>query len=215
MTDEAYPLPPATNDCKTLECRQRKAKRIARFAPMNDAVSSLEAYERIAARQALRRYSRQVLTEGELLAEVEALERQITYLNMFEPTEKQIEALRWYQREHEDTVDRLDRLTRRSITNHYPRHTTKPDFDKARHVDLVGLVETLTAQAGFKSGSRYIFRCPWHTDKTPSLVVYPPGKGWHCFSCKEGGSDAASFVARYRDVSQVEALRIVEEMCDV
>lgn len=31
--------------------------------------------------------------------------------------------------------------------------------------------------------------CPFHTDEHPSLHVYPtPVQGWHCFSCRRGGS---------------------------
>ena len=31
--------------------------------------------------------------------------------------------------------------------------------------------------------------CPFHTDEHPSLHVYPtPEQGWHCFSCRRGGS---------------------------
>jgi hypothetical protein len=31
--------------------------------------------------------------------------------------------------------------------------------------------------------------CPFHDDERPSLHVYSsPGRGWHCFSCRRGGS---------------------------
>jgi hypothetical protein len=31
--------------------------------------------------------------------------------------------------------------------------------------------------------------CPFHTDATPSLHVYPePGRGWYCYGCGRGGS---------------------------
>jgi hypothetical protein len=29
--------------------------------------------------------------------------------------------------------------------------------------------------------------CPFHPDRTPSLHVYPAGRGWHCFGCGLGG----------------------------
>lgn len=216
MTAQEYTLPPPTADCQTDGCRRRKAERIARYAPINDPVAALEKHEREQARMALTRFSRQELTEGELLAEVEALERQVIYLSTFAPSEKQIAAKREYERQYDEAVDRLDRLVRKNRSRGATwRYDSRPDFDRARHVDLVGLVETLTGQQGVKAGATYRFHCPWHPDKTPSLTVYPPGKGWHCFSCTEGGSDAASFVARFKDVSQVEALRLVEEMCDV
>lgn len=31
--------------------------------------------------------------------------------------------------------------------------------------------------------------CPFHKEKTPSLMLYStPGRGWHCFGCGAGGS---------------------------
>lgn len=38
-------------------------------------------------------------------------------------------------------------------------------------------------------GQDYVMRCPWHEDKTPSLVVSPDTQLWHCMgACQCGGS---------------------------
>jgi hypothetical protein len=38
------------------------------------------------------------------------------------------------------------------------------------------------------AGERKV-RCPFHSDERPSLHVYrAPERGWHCFSCRRGGS---------------------------
>lgn len=48
--------------------------------------------------------------------------------------------------------------------------------------------------------------CPFHGEKTPSLVIYPGRRGWYCFGCHESG-DAISFVQRLFGLSFDGALR--------
>src|SRR4026207_1241005 len=43
------------------------------------------------------------------------------------------------------------------------------------------------------SGSRFIGRCPFHEEKTPSFSVNPVEKLYYCFGCGKGG-DVISFV---------------------
>jgi hypothetical protein len=46
--------------------------------------------------------------------------------------------------------------------------------------------ERLLGQPVGRSGK---VRCPFHTDGTPSLHVYPePGRGWYCYGCGRGGT---------------------------
>jgi len=55
----------------------------------------------------------------------------------------------------------------------------------------VSLVELMASQGHqLKSqGKDYVMCCPFHEDKTPSLVVSPQKNLWHCMgSCQEGGS---------------------------
>jgi hypothetical protein len=95
-----------------------------------------------------------------------------------------------------------------------PGDDLTPRFRAARYVDLVSLVETLTGEPAIKSGSgRYRVSCPWHDDRRPSLILYPPGKGWWCPVCHKGG-DAVAFVAELKHCTAVEALRWVETLSD-
>jgi DNA primase len=81
----------------------------------------------------------------------------------------------------------------------------------------VGLAETLTGQAAIACGhGRWKLRCPFHgggAERTPSLVIYEPGRGWHCFGCGRG-SDAVDFVSELKHVGSIEALLLVEELAD-
>ena len=55
----------------------------------------------------------------------------------------------------------------------------------------------------------YICRCPFHDDKTPSMVVYPEKNGscghYHCFGCGESG-DVIKFVSVSGNITFFQAL---------
>ena len=63
-------------------------------------------------------------------------------------------------------------------------------------------VELIPNGRGFKA------RCPFHDDKTPSLVVDPQRGVYHCFGCQAGGS-VFDFVMAREGLSFGEALRML------
>jgi hypothetical protein len=99
---------------------------------------------------------------------------------------------------------------------HAPRRDLTPRFEAAKYVDLAPLAETLTGHAATATGNgRHRMRCPFHAgDRDPSLVIYPPGRGWHCFGCNRGG-DAVAFVSELQRCTAVEALALVETLADI
>lgn len=56
-----------------------------------------------------------------------------------------------------------------------------------------------------RAGRTWKALCPFHSEKTPSFVVFPATGRWHCFGCGEGG-DAFSFLMKIENLSFVEAL---------
>ena len=72
-------------------------------------------------------------------------------------------------------------------------------------IDLKALIERETSEFFNKAG--YI-RCPFHSEKTPSLKVrFNPNQNkyvYHCFGCDEGG-DAIDFIRKYKNMDYVEA----------
>lgn len=56
-----------------------------------------------------------------------------------------------------------------------------------------------------RRGAREWTCCPFHGEKTPSLMFDERGQ-WHCFGCGKGG-DAAAFYAGLHHVSQADAAR--------
>lgn len=48
--------------------------------------------------------------------------------------------------------------------------------------------------------------CPFHTEKTPSFVVYPETQSFYCFGCGAGG-DVITFVKKISNLGYVEAVK--------
>jgi DNA primase len=72
--------------------------------------------------------------------------------------------------------------------------------------DMIEVVSARTALR--RSGSRYVGRCPFHDERTPSFSVNPVEKLYHCFGCGAGG-DVITFVRETEGldfVGAVEAL---------
>ncbi len=75
-------------------------------------------------------------------------------------------------------------------------------------VDMVDLVGGRTPLR--RSGARYVGRCPFHDERTPSFSVDPLKKLYHCFGCGKGG-DHIQFVLETENLDFAAA---VETLAD-
>lgn len=57
-----------------------------------------------------------------------------------------------------------------------------------------------------RQGSRWVTRCPFHEDHSPSLVIFQ--NGWRCFGCGEHG-DGVDLVARLYGLHPLDAARMI------
>lgn len=71
--------------------------------------------------------------------------------------------------------------------------------------EIVGSYVTLKRQGRNLAGL-----CPFHSEKTPSFVVYPsdPNPHYHCFGCGSGG-DVITFVRNIENLEYIEALKFL------
>lgn len=65
-----------------------------------------------------------------------------------------------------------------------------------------------------KSGNQYKAVCPFHNEKTPSLIVTPHKGLFHCFGCGAGGN-VINFVMKIENLSFVEAVNLLAERYNI
>jgi len=81
--------------------------------------------------------------------------------------------------------------------------------DRVDLVELVGQYVPLR-----RVGSRFVARCPFHQERTPSFSVSSEQGVYHCFGCKASG-DAFRFYAEMEGLTFPEALRALAERVGV
>ena len=74
--------------------------------------------------------------------------------------------------------------------------------------DIVDVVSGRTQLR--KQGARYVGRCPFHEERTPSFSVKPVEKVYHCFGCRAGG-DVIRFVQETENLDFVGAIEWLAE----
>lgn len=61
-----------------------------------------------------------------------------------------------------------------------------------------------------RAGSNFNGLCPFHSEKTPSFIVFPSTQSFYCFGCGAGG-DAITFVMRMENLDYISAVRALAE----
>jgi len=82
-----------------------------------------------------------------------------------------------------------------------------------QRVDIVELISRFTALK--RAGSVYKGLCPFHSERTPSFVVFPHTGTWHCFGACGTGGDVFAFVMRKENLTFREALEHLAQQVGV
>jgi len=78
--------------------------------------------------------------------------------------------------------------------------------------DIVEIVSSyLTLK---KAGSNYKANCPFHNEKTPSLMISPERQSFKCFGCSEGG-DVITFIEKIEGLDFYNSLKLLAERAGI
>lgn len=64
------------------------------------------------------------------------------------------------------------------------------------------------------AGANYKALCPFHHERTPSMMISPARQSWRCFGCNEGG-DIFTFLMKIENLDFPEALKILAQRAGV
>jgi DNA primase len=81
-----------------------------------------------------------------------------------------------------------------------------------RRIDVADVIGQSVALK--RSGRILKGLCPFHSEKTPSFVVFPESGTWRCFGCSQGG-DLFTFVMKHDGLDFGEALRSLAQKAGV
>jgi len=82
--------------------------------------------------------------------------------------------------------------------------------------ERLDIVEVISAYVPLKkAGRNYKGLCPFHSEKTPSFIVFPDSQNWHCFGACGTGGDLYTFIQKRENVDFSEALQILAQKAGV
>jgi DNA primase len=85
------------------------------------------------------------------------------------------------------------------------------DSSKREVIEAADMVEVVSGRTQLrKQGARYVGRCPFHEERTPSFSVNPQEKLFYCFGCQRGG-DVITFVKETEQLDFAEAVEWLAE----
>ncbi|MCD7823264.1 MAG: DNA primase [Oscillospiraceae bacterium] len=61
-----------------------------------------------------------------------------------------------------------------------------------------------------RAGRLYKCNCPFHSEKTPSCVIYPDSESFYCFGCGAGGS-VITFISKIENLDFAEAVKFLAD----
>lgn len=87
-------------------------------------------------------------------------------------------------------------------SDQYLRGISSGDIERARTAPIQDFYEGSLK----KAGGRMVGRCPFHNERTGSFVIYPEGRGFHCFGCQAHG-DSIDFIMKLKGLKFPEAVK--------
>ncbi|MCS7221067.1 MAG: DNA primase [Anaerolineae bacterium] len=82
-----------------------------------------------------------------------------------------------------------------------------------QRLDIVEVISTYVPLK--RAGRHFKGLCPFHTERTPSFIVFPETGTWHCFGACGTGGDIFTFIMRRENLDFHEALQLLARRAGV
>lgn len=112
----------------------------------------------------------------------------------------------YYIAQHKD----LEREKKKwmSLMPRPPAKEGEIDMEKAKAVPLEEILAERGHEPRRRMGNKLSYLCPFHSEKTPSFVVFTDDNHYHCFGCNATG-DSINFVRQVEDCGFKQACKIL------
>lgn len=80
------------------------------------------------------------------------------------------------------------------------------DFALAKEYPILDVVRNYGLSPVASGNKRYKICCPFHNEKTPSLVIFEEQNKFKCFGCG-AGSDVLDFICKYENITVINAVK--------
>lgn len=83
---------------------------------------------------------------------------------------------------------------------------SEDELEQARSVPIETLLNTQVRKAGIKKLKSL---CPFHSEDTPSFIIYQKDNSWHCYGCQRHGNNAIDFIMQRDGVTFIESMEML------
>ena len=81
--------------------------------------------------------------------------------------------------------------------------------------ERIDIVEVISSYLTLKkAGANYKANCPFHNEKTPSMMISPERQSFKCFGCSEGG-DVITFIQKIEGLDFFNALKLLADKAGI
>lgn len=80
-------------------------------------------------------------------------------------------------------------------------------------VSLLDLIKKYDLRHKFESTGRYKMSCPFHSENTPSLMIFEDSNTYFCFGCGAGYT-VIDFIMNYENISLAEVMKRYSEKAE-
>lgn len=138
------------------------------------------------------------------------------------PTKYQLQCARGYEQEltlriarsesNDSLYEEYKKTIRRiELLEDPQKHKTSIDIEEVKKVPIIEVIKSYNIRVEQEYNHRAKCKCPFHNERTASLVIYTNTNSFYCFGCNTGGSNI-DFVRLLDNISVGDAIKKLSKL---